>query len=93
MTAFRQQRPLLPVVLAVLLGAAIVFTAGGAVGATFAPKTVEPTLVPAVTVVREPWPADLEAAFDEGFGAGVEYQTWFCDNEVVIPMTELPPGT
>lgn len=26
-----------------------------------------------------------EEAFDRGFAAGVDYESWFCENEVVTP--------
>jgi len=28
--------------------------------------------------------ADVEAAFDRGMKAGVEYETWFCDNPTAL---------
>jgi len=28
--------------------------------------------------------ADIEAAFDRGMKAGVEYETWFCDNPTAL---------
>jgi len=77
---------------AIMLAAALAFglLVGLALGHREAQLNPSPELAPAVTVVREPWPADLQAAFDEGFGAGQEYQEWFNCN-TVIPMTEMPP--
>lgn len=33
-------------------------------------------------VVEDVSPAELEAEFDRGMKAGVEYQEWFCENTV-----------
>ena len=46
--------------------------------------------VPALTIALEDaynrgLAVATEDAFDRGFAAGVDHESWFCENEVVIP--------
>jgi hypothetical protein len=73
-------------VTAVVAAAALAFGIGVGIAATVSTRAHEPTLIPATTVTtnpeREAMTAGEEAAYDRGFADGVEYESWFCVNEV-----------
>lgn len=61
-----------------LAGAVLLVASTVGVTLAVAESTREP-----VVVVEDMSPAKLEAEFDRGMKAGVEYQEWFCENTVV----------